>query len=196
MTCAPPRVCALVATLALTGLAAWAEPVPPTVVESDGLPAMAQPSEAEAEAAFAKAQEQFKAMAATGNEAAATEGGSEYKVAVFSDPDRQFHSGGTPENVALENVKLVIDVEDVTLREVVNQVVGQAAEYTGSWTVKWRLKPENSAIADERVNLTAQAGFEDFVGLLTEKVRNLTGVQLFMTAYNEARVILITDTYY
>lgn len=194
MTRAPLRFGAMIATLALTGMAVHASP---DAVESSGMTPSASPSLHDAEAAFAKAQEEFKAMAAgSGQPVPVTETSEGYKVAVFSDPDRQFHEGGQPENVALEHVKLVIDVEDVTLREVVNQIVGQAAEYTGSWTVKWRLKPENLGIADERVNLTAQAGFEEFVALLTEKVRNLTGVQLFMTAYNEARVILITDSYY
>ncbi|MCP5405046.1 MAG: hypothetical protein H6922_02345 [Pseudomonadaceae bacterium] len=156
--------------------------------------AVVAPSDAEAEAAFKQAQEQFKAMAAgTGVEDAPA--AEAYEVAVFSDPDKQFHPGGKPENVALGHVKLVIDVEDSSLREVVNEIVGQAADYTGPWTVKWRLKPENMAIADERVNLTAEAGFEQFVALLTEKVRNMTGVHLFMTAYEQARVILITDTY-
>lgn len=157
------------------------------------------PTEAEAEAAFKAAQERYKAMAAgagvSGSEVVSGTVG-EYEVAVFSDPDKQFMPGGEPRNVPLDDIRLVMDVEDMSLREVVNQVVSQAADYTGSWTVKWRLKPENIKLPEERVNLTAEAKFGDFVSLLAERVRNLTGTQLYITAFAEARVILVTDTYY
>lgn len=154
-------------------------------------------SDAEADADFAAAQARYKAMAAgTVSDSSLLPRGGQYEVAVFSDPDKQFHPGGMSQNVALDSIKLVVDVENESLRDIVNDVVGQAAEHTGEWTVKWRLKPENTDLPDERVNLTAEAPFGQFVNLLSERVRNLTGVQLYMTAYAESRVILITDTYY
>jgi hypothetical protein len=105
-------------------------------------------------------------------------------------------SGKPVSNVAMEDIQLVMDVDNITLREVMANVVKQAAAYTGPWTVKWRLAPENSFLLDERVNLTVEARFGDFCDLLTEKVKNLTGVQLFVTAFPAARIILVTDTYY
>lgn len=99
-------------------------------------------------------------------------------------------------SLLLENVKLVMDVEDTTLRSLLVKVVRQAAEYTGPWTVKWRLSPENVDLLDERVNLTAEAPFGEFCNLLTERVKNMTGTQLYVTAFNSSRVILVTDTYY
>lgn len=175
---------------------------PPTTVESSGagIPAdesmgLTHPTAEDAAKAFKAEQEKFKAMAAgTDSLLPPTEDG--YRVSVFSDPDKNFIPGGPSRNVALEDIRLVVDVEDTTLRDVINKVIGQAAQATGEWTVKWRLKPENAEIPNERVNLTAEAKFGEFTSLLAERVRNLTGVQLFMTAYSEARVILITDTFY
>lgn|GEM_PF-4449074 len=105
-------------------------------------------------------------------------------------------SGGTPDNVALENIHLVMDVENVTLREVMVKIVSQAAAYTGPWTVKWRLKPEDTDLMSQRVNLTAEADFGEFCSLLTERVKNMTGVQLFVTVFPAARVLMVSDTYY
>lgn len=178
------------------------EKKPASTVESSGagIPAsqpaeLNHPTAEQAAAAFKAEQEKFKAVAAgTGGSKLLEEDG--YQVSVFSDPDKSFHPGGPSRNVALEDIRLVVDVEDTSLRDVINKVVSQAAQATGEWTVKWRLKPENAEIPNERVNLTAEAKFGEFTALLAERVRNLTGVQLFMTTYAEARVILISDTFY
>jgi hypothetical protein len=84
----------------------------------------------------------------------------------------------------------------VTLREVMTNIVTQAATYTGPWTVKWRLKPENMDLLDERVNLTAEDNFGEFCNLLVERIKNMTGTQLYVTAFSGTRVLLVTDTYY
>lgn len=160
-------------------------------------PVMKTLTAADAEAAYQQSREHFKAVAAGAASAKALLPNREFEIAVFSDPDKEFHPGTpNPENLSIEDVDLVIDVEDMSLRDVINRVVSQAAERTGMWTVKWRLKPENRNLPDERVNLTAESKFGEFVDLLAERVRNMSGTQLYMTAYNDARVILITDTYY
>lgn len=105
-------------------------------------------------------------------------------------------AGGQAKNIALEDIKIVLDVENVTLREVMTQIVTQAATYTGPWTVKWRLRPENMDLLEERVNLTAEANFGDFCSLLVERVKNMTGTQLFVTAFAGSRMLLVTDTFY
>lgn len=178
------------------------EKKPATTVDSTGAgvppspdAGLSHPTAQEAAAAFKAEQEKFKAMAA-GTSGSLLPNSEGYQVSVFSDPDKSFHSGGPSRNVALDEIRLVVDVEDTTLRDVINRVVEQAAQATGEWTVKWRLRPENAEIPNERVNLTAEAKFGEFTNLLAERVRNMTGVQLFMTTYAEARVILITDTYY
>ena len=70
------------------------------------------------------------------------------------------------------------------------------AQYSGPWTVKWRLKPENMDLMDERVNLTAESSFGEFVNLLSEPIRNMTGVQLYVNVFQGARMVLVTDTFY
>ncbi|MFZ2587653.1 MAG: hypothetical protein WAZ18_06025 [Alphaproteobacteria bacterium] len=186
------KVSALMAVMALMGGTAVAQDVSVTTPPADAPLAMA-PTEAEAEQQFLQAQEQFKAMAA-GTVISNT---GPYEVAVFSDPTKQFHAGSDDiKNVALGNIHVTIDVEDTSLRDVVNEIVSQAAEHSGAWTVKWRLKPENSSIPDEKVNLTAESNFDDFVARLTERVRNLTGVGLYITAFEGSRVILVTDSFY
>ncbi|NBV54480.1 MAG: hypothetical protein EBR79_02060 [Proteobacteria bacterium] len=111
-------------------------------------------------------------------------------------PATQPQNFSGPKNVALEDIELVLDVENVSLKDVVRHITKQAEPYSGPWQVKWRLQPENAGLMDERVNLTAQAKFGEFVDLLTEKIKNLTGTQLFVTAFNSSRVLLVTDSYY
>ncbi len=105
-------------------------------------------------------------------------------------------AGGNVQNIALEDIRIVLDVDNVTLRDVMAKIVGQAADFTGPWTVKWRLKPENMDLMNEKVNLTAEAGFGEFCNLLTERVKNMTGTQLYVTAFASTRVLLVADTYY
>ncbi|MBI1309456.1 MAG: hypothetical protein GC129_06405 [Proteobacteria bacterium] len=152
------------------------------------------PTEDEAKAAFRTAREQYMAVAAGGsaNPQGAAEDNDSGTLTV------PVAGGGELSNkhVRLEDVRLVMDLEDISLKDVLRQVVSQAAAYTGPWTVKWRLQPENRDIVDERVNLTAQAPFGEFCNLLTERVKNMTGTQLFVTAFDSSRVILVTDSYY
>ncbi len=151
---------------------------------------VAAPTAAEAEAAFRSAREGLLAVASGGMDVSV----STVQTSATVVEDRV--AGGEPRNVALENIRVVLDVSDVTLRDVMTQIVQQAATYTGPWTVKWRLSPENTGVMNERVNLTAEADFGSFCDLLTERVKNMTGTQLFVTAFAGTRVLLVTDTYY
>jgi hypothetical protein len=146
------------------------------------------PTAEEAERAYQNARQSFMAVASGAADVSVTEP----KVVVMEDTI----AGGQPQNVAMEQVRIVMDVDNVTLREVMQKIVEQAATYTGPWTVKWRLRPENMALMDERVNLTAEADFGEFCTLLTEKVKNMTGAQLFVTAFASSRVLMVADTYY
>lgn len=187
-----------VAAMCVGALApAWAEGV--SAVISDSVPVAdssdsgivaAAPTQAEADAAYAAARKSFMAVA----EGALPE--NRAGDVVEKVPTDRVAGSTVVDKVRLEDIKLVMDVENVTLREVVSRIVGQAAMYTGPWTVKWRLKPENMDLLDERVNLTAEAPFGEFCSLLTEKVKNMTGTQLYVTAFKGAREILVTDTYY
>ncbi len=164
----------------------------PLMLEDKGYVAAA-PTAEEAEAAFRAAREGFLAVAEGGDDAASPE----------ADPDAAVEdhvAGGSAQNaaqnVALEDIRVVLDVNNVTLREVMTQIVEQAASYTGPWTVKWRLGRDNMSLLDEKVNLTAEADFGDFCNLLVERVKNMTGAQLYVTAFAATRVLLVTDTYY
>jgi len=181
----------LMLVAAVLPVAAWAAPAPADAVigPAQGL-VSAAPTVAEAEAAFQAAREAYRAVAA----GSPTPQPGELEEVVT--PTTVVVPGGRPENVPLEEIKLVIDVENATLRQVVMDVVAQAAHYSGPWRVKWRLKPENLDLLDEQVNLTAEAPFGEFFGLLSERVKNLTGTQLFVTVFGGARVILVADTYY
>lgn len=147
------------------------------------------PTEAQAEQAFQQARRSFMAVAQGSADKPMTAAG-------VSSTAEDTVAGGRSKNVALDHVRIVLDVDNITLREVMVKIVEQAAQYTGPWTVKWRLRPENSDLLDERVNLTAEAEFGDFCSLLTERVKNMTGTQLFVTAFAATRVLLVTDTYY
>jgi hypothetical protein len=161
----------------------------PTADISDSGIVAAAPTQEQADAAYAAARRSFMAVAA--GKAPGTRPGD----VVETVPTDSVPGKGTS-RIPLEEVNLVLDVENVTLREVVTRIVGQAARYTGPWTVKWRLKPENMDLLDERVNLTVEAPFGEFCQLLAERVKNMSGTQLHVTAFKGAREILITDTYY
>lgn len=164
----------------------WAE----AEVGEDNGTVVAAPTAAEAEAAFRAAREGLLAVASAS---------ADISVSVAQDVSSSVEdhvAGGAARNVGLEQIQVVMDVNNVTLREVMTQIVGQAAQYTGPWTVKWRLSPTNMSVMNERVNLTAEADFGSFCNLLTEKVKNMTGTQLFVTAFAGTRVLLVTDTYY
>jgi len=150
----------------------------------------AAPTAAEAEAAFQGAREAYRSV---------PQGVPSHRVGDVEDvvtPTEVSVAGGSPHNVPLENIRLVVDVDNATLRQIVTDVVSQAAHYSGPWRVKWRLKPENLGLLDERVNLNAEAPLGEFFGFLSERVKNLTGTQLFVTVFAGSRVILLSDTYY
>ena len=172
----------------------------------------ATPTDAEAQAAFEAAQKAFQNTRTSKDDDGRptplnthnqTIGAKPEKlvgvpeVMVFSDPTREITSGTSdPKNIPLESIRVVVDVENDSLRDVLHKVITQAGRYTGPWQVKWRLKPENVGLMDEHVNLTAEAPFGDFIDLLADRVKNLTGVQLFITSFNESRIIMVADTYY
>lgn len=183
------------ALAAFAAASAWGAEVSPNQpkdpLAGKGTVAVA-PTQAEAEAAFRAARRGFMAVA-TGSAPAHKDGDINQTVGGAED---SVPGGGKPENIALEDIRLVLDVENVTLRDVMREIAKQAATYTGPWTVKWRLKPENMDLLDERVNLTVEAPFGEFCDLLTERVKNMTGTQLYVTAFESARILLVTDTYY
>ncbi len=150
----------------------------------------AAPTAAEAEAAFRQARDRYVSMAPGEPQSLPRD------VHQSISPTEGLIAGGTPENVALDDVRLVLDVNDAKLKDVVTDVVRQAAQFTGPWQVKWRLSPDNTDLMDERVNLTAEAPFGEFFAMLAERVKNMTGIQLHFTVFSSARVILVSDTYY
>ena len=166
-------------------------PVSDTVetIEGHGTISVA-PTAEQAEEAYQAARKSFMAVAS---------GGPDVKPGdVVQKPEgaQDLVAGGKPQNIALENIRIVLDVDNISLREMMTKIVTQAAAYTGPWTVKWRMRPENMDLLDDRVNLTAEANFGEFCNLLTERVKNMSGVQLFITAFPSSRVLMIADTYY
>lgn len=148
------------------------------------------PTAEQAEAAYQSARRSFMAVASGGPDAKAAD------VSVTTGGAEDLVAGGKPQNVSLEGIRVVLDVDNVSLREMMTKIVTQAAAYTGPWTVKWRLRPENMDLLDERVNLTAEANFGEFCDLMTERVKNMSGIQLYVTAFASSRVLMIADTYY
>lgn len=175
----------LVCGLLLAAFPAWGEDYTVKRQQNAGMAPTAQ----EAEEAFQAARQGFLAVASGGADVSGS------RVVVSDSPVTPI-AGGDKQNIDLEQINVMLDVTDVTLRDVMRRVVEQAAAYTGPWTVKWRLSPDNAALMDERVNLTAEADFGTFCGLLADRVKNMTGTQLFVTAFEGNRVLLVTDTYY
>lgn len=96
----------------------------------------------------------------------------------------------------LEDAPVALDVENRTLKDVLDVIMNQARPHTGMWDVKWRLSAENKYLMKEQVNLTAETNFGEFVEFLVDRINNMTGVKLFVTVFNQSRIIVISDTYY
>lgn len=95
----------------------------------------------------------------------------------------------------LRDIALAVDVQNTTLDSLVKQIVTMAEKRSGPWQVSWRLKPENRYILEEKVNVTAETSFGDFMDFLVERVNNMTGVQLNVRVFNVSRIIVISDSY-
>ena len=95
----------------------------------------------------------------------------------------------------LGDVHLNILLENTPVSDVVNQVVKDAAKATGPWEVRWRLNDENRFIMSERVNISAETNFDQFMGYLVDRINNMTGIQLFVRVFEASRVIVISDSY-
>ena len=96
----------------------------------------------------------------------------------------------------IEDIVVAVNLENKTLDQVVQYIVNQARDEAGEWDVKWRVKPENSYILSERVNLIAETNLSEFMTYLVDRVNNMTGIQLFVTVFDKSRIIVISDTYY
>lgn len=106
------------------------------------------------------------------------------------------YKGRGSAHVALEDLQMTLDMENVTLKRVLTSIVERAEEETGPWEVRWRLKPSNNYLMREKVNLTAEATFGQFLEYLVDRVNNMTGIRLFVSVFNGSRIIIISDTYY
>lgn len=95
----------------------------------------------------------------------------------------------------LENLRVNVNFENAALQDIMRYVTAQASDKVGPWEVEWRLKEENRRLLNERVNLTAEANFNDFMGYLVDRVNNMTGIQLFVRVFKVSRVIVISDTF-
>ena len=123
---------------------------------------------------------------------------------IYENPDEvmvdkdvpHYYAGFTADEVAMTKHPIMVDIQHLSLRDAIEQVVDQASNTSGPWKVRWRLKTENSYILEEKVNVIAETTFEYFIDMMIERVKNMTGVQLFVTMFDGGRVIVISDTYY
>lgn len=108
-----------------------------------------------------------------------------------------YHGAGVVnDGLSLEKQPLIVSLENTPVRDVVQQVLNQLSSKTGAWTLKWRVQPENEDILEEKVNIIAETDFGNFMTYLTERIKNMTGVQLYVSVFNASRVIIVADTYY
>lgn len=99
-------------------------------------------------------------------------------------------------DVELGEVPLHVHFENKPLKVVMEDVIQAVSTRTGAWDLRWRLSPDNQFIKNERVNLIAEADFETFTSFVADRIKNMTGIQLYVNVFNGSRIIAITDTYY
>ena len=115
------------------------------------------------------------------------------QVELVQNPDMNNDSGALPQ-VDLARLRVSVNYEDVTLAEAVRMIVDDAEDQVGPWDVKFRLTPDNQHLLGEHMSLTAETTLGQFLNLLTERVNNMTGVQLFVNVFDSNRMILISDS--
>lgn len=96
--------------------------------------------------------------------------------------------------ILLEQREVLVDMQNVTLKQIVQETLNQVANGE-NWTIRWRLKDENKYLLKERINLTAEVSFDQFVTRMLETIRNITGIHLSTKVFNKNRIIIITDSF-
>lgn len=117
------------------------------------------------------------------------------KVYMISDEAKKQNKAHEDVHVNIEDVQVFIDKENIKLSEAISEIVKLTEAHAGHWDVKWRLSHDNREIKDQLVNLTAEATFSEFMDYLLERIRNMTGVSLFVKKFETSRVIVISDVY-
>ena len=120
----------------------------------------------------------------------------EMDVMLVPETAQAFHENEVMSYKDLSDIRVAVNIENATLQQVMEDIVSQAEEKTGPWDIAWRLKNENRYLLEDKVNLTAESNFDEFVGYMVDRVNNMSGVQLFVKVFNMSRVIVISDTYY
>lgn len=118
------------------------------------------------------------------------------QVAILPDEQTYFSQKNTRTHGApLEGIRLVLDMQNVTIRQALDHILADAAPQTGPWTVRWQLAEDNRYLLNEPMNITAETTLDEFLAFMTEKVVNMSGVKLNAKVFNMGRVIVISDTY-
>ena len=94
----------------------------------------------------------------------------------------------------LADRQILIDTQNANLKQIVQQALNQIS-FNESWTVKWRLKDENKYILDEKMNLTAELTFNEFMSNMVETIANITGIKLTTKVFDKNKVIIIIDSF-
>lgn len=156
-------------------------------------------SEEELRRAFERAYENFGATV-KGTAPAAAEGSTttvdDDTLNIISDRAAQVQSTREYAHfLPLEQLRVNVNFENAALQDILRYVIAQASDKVGPWEVEWRLKEENRRLLNERVNLTAESTFNDFMSYLVDRINNMTGTQLFVRVFKVSRVIVISDTF-
>lgn len=99
----------------------------------------------------------------------------------------------TNEYVNLADYKIVVHANGATLKDLVEDVVAEAAPHVGEWTVKWKLKRENEGILDEQFSLDTETTFGRFADYVSDFVLNYRGFRLKFEMFEAERVMVISD---
>lgn len=103
-------------------------------------------------------------------------------------------TGYTP-RVDLADIRVNVNMEDVSLQQAVAQLVAHGRDKAGPWQIKWRISHDNQHILEDKMNVTAETTIGDFLSLMVDRVNNMTGVRLYISLFQANRMLLISDTY-
>lgn len=103
--------------------------------------------------------------------------------------------GGYPHDdwIDLEDYQVVMHENNSELEDILNNLLKRAEPYVGPWDVKWKLKPENMDILNERFSLDAETSFDAFTSYISNYMKSYRGFGLTFNIFRKERILVVTD---
>lgn len=103
--------------------------------------------------------------------------------------------GGYPHDdwIDLEDYQVVLHENNSELEAILTEMLKRAEPYVGPWDIKWKLKPENMDILNERFSLDVETNFDAFTSYISNYMKSYRGFGLTFNIFRKERILVVTD---